>query len=169
MDTLLIDSELTLFLQLVIAMLLGMFLGAERAIAGKTAGMRTYALVAMGSCLFIIVSMSVAKSLIGITNIDPLRVMSGIITGIGFLGAGLIIFRDSSVRGLTTAAGLWVSAGVGIAVGYKLYLVALFSAILTLFVFTILWFVENRLKFFSYKNLKAEVVDEEQDDGPELL
>ncbi len=168
MDTLLIDSEFVMFLQLVVAMLLGMLLGAERVIAGKTAGMRTYALVSLGAALFVIIGNTVTKSLIGITAIDPLRVVSGIITGVGFIGAGLIIFKGSSIRGLTTAAGLWVAAAVGVAVGYKLYLIALFSTLLTLFVFTILWFAESRLKFFSYGGDKTRVVEDTSEEDPEL-
>jgi putative Mg2+ transporter-C (MgtC) family protein len=164
METLFIDSEITIFLQLIFAMFLGMVLGGERAIAGKTAGMRTYALVSMGAALFIIISTTVTKQLIGITDVDPLRVLSGIITGIGFIGAGLIIFRESTLRGLTTAAGLWVAAGVGVSVGYKFYLLALFSTILTLFVFTILWFVENRLKFFAFNGNSTEVVETETEE-----
>jgi len=168
MDTLFIDSELILGLQLLVAMILGMVLGTERAIAGKTAGMRTYALVSMGACLFVIISTVVTKSLIGLTGVDPLRVVSGIITGVGFIGAGLIIFRDSSVRGLTTAAGLWVAAGVGVAVGYKLYILAILAVLLTLFVFTILWFVQNKVKFFTEILEKTQVVENENDEQ-ELL
>ncbi|HEY4502379.1 MAG TPA: MgtC/SapB family protein [Candidatus Paceibacterota bacterium] len=166
MDILLIDSELTLALQLIVAVLLGIVLGAERAIAGKTAGMRTYALVSMGSCLFVIISTVVTKSLLGLTGVDPLRVVAGIVTGVGFIGAGLIIFKETSVRGLTTAAGLWVAAGVGVAVGYKLYIIALFSVTLTVFIFTILWFIENKIKFFSYNDNgkdTTEIVSEENE------
>lgn len=169
MDALLIDTEFALALQLVIAMVLGVILGAERAIAGKTAGMRTYALVSMGACLFVIISIYVTKTLVGITSIDPLRVIAGIITGVGFIGAGLIIFRDSSVRGLTTAAGLWIAAGVGVAVGYQLYILASVAVLLTIFVFTILWFVQNRLKFFSHSRERTEVVEEHEKEEEELL
>lgn len=139
-------SHITILLQLVTAMVLGILLGAERSIAGKTAGMRTYALVTMGSCLFIIVSVSVGAAFLGVVNFDPLRVAAAIVTGIGFIGAGIIIFRDQSLRGLTTAAGLWVAAGIGMAVGFKLYLIAVFAAVLTLFAFTVLWFVEEYLE-----------------------
>lgn len=166
MDALLIDSELTLVLQLFVAVVLGIILGAERVIAGKTAGIRTYALVSMGACLFVIISTVVTKSLLGLTNVDPLRVVAGIITGVGFIGAGLIVFRDASVRGLTTAAGLWVAAGVGVAVGYKLYILAIFSVALTIFIFTILWFLENKIKFFSYnKEVETEIVNGTEDEG----
>ena len=160
MDILFIDSEHIHFIQLVVAMVLGMLLGAERAIAGKTAGMRTYALVSIGATLFVIVATKVTQSLVGLTGVDPLRVVSGIITGVGFIGAGLIIFRESSVRGLTTAAGLWVAAGVGTAVGFKLYFIAFFATVLTLFVFTILWFVQNRLKFFAHGDPRTEVIED---------
>src|SRR3989344_1773331 len=91
------------FLRLFIAALLGMLLGVERAIAGKTAGMRTYALVAMGAALFIVVSEIMSGHYAGAvgTSLDPLRVASQIVMGIGFIGGGLIIFRDSRVNGLT--------------------------------------------------------------------
>lgn len=170
MEALLIDSQSTMLIQLVVAMLLGMLLGTERAIAGKTAGMRTYALVSLGSCLFVIIGSVVAKSLIGITDIDPLRVIAGIVTGVGFIGAGLIIFRDSEITGITTAAGLWIAAGVGIAAGYKLYLLGLFATILTVFVFTIVWFVQSKVKYFSSGGGRTKVVDDvPEDDIPELL
>ena len=135
-----------IFLQLFIAAILGGLLGLERALAGKTAGLRTFALVSMGSALFIIISEIIGGKYLGIAAFDPIRVASQIIVGIGFLGAGLIIFKESKISGLTTAAGLWVSAGIGTSVGYKLYSIALFVTILTLFIFTILWFVESKIK-----------------------
>lgn len=139
-------QEWSMFIQLFIAALLGSFLGLERALAGKTAGLRTFALVSMGSALFIIISEIIGNNYLGVTAFDPLRVASQIIVGIGFLGAGLIIFKESKISGLTTAAGLWVSAGIGMAVGYKLYLIAIFVTILTFFIFTILWFIERKIK-----------------------
>ena len=147
---LLLSNEYAIvFLQITLAMLLGMALGVERSLAGKTAGMRTYALVSMGSCLYVIVSSIVVSSFEGVTNFDPLRVTASIVTGVGFIGAGIIVFKDSLLRGLTTAAGLWVTAAIGVAVGYELYAIAMFSTILTLFVFTALWFAESMIKSFS--------------------
>ena len=145
-ETILINENTILFLQITLATLLGMVLGLERSIAGKTAGMRTYSLVAMGSCLFVAGATTYMQPFIGSVGFDPLRVTSGVISGVGFIGAGLIIFRDSSLRGLTTAAGLWVAAGIGITVAYQLYALAIFTTILTLFVFTIMWFVEEYLE-----------------------
>jgi len=131
----------TTYFQIFLALVLGALVGVERNFAGKTAGMRTYGLVAMGSCLFVIVSGAVLNSS-GLYIGDPMRMAAGVVTGIGFLGAGAIMFKDSHVSGLTTAAGLWVSCGMGLAIGYKLYSVAIFVAVLTLLVFTLFWFLE---------------------------
>ncbi len=126
--------------------MLGLVIGAERSVAGKVAGMRTFALVALGSTLFTIISIVITTQYLGKVNFDPMRTTAAIITGVGFIGAGLIVFRQDLLRGLTTAAGLWVSAGVGIAVGFGLYSIAVFTTLMTLFVFTAVWFVETHLK-----------------------
>ena len=154
LEIILPGSQLEVLFQLLAAMLLGMVMGAERSIAQKTAGMRTYALVAMGSALFVIISSLVASAFLGLVDFDPLRVTAAIIVGIGFIGAG-VIFRETALQGLTTAAGMWVAAGVGVAVGFKLYLIAIFASMLTLFAFTAMWmienFVEEHINFFSRK------------------
>ena len=134
---------LPFFFQLLIAMLLGMLLGTERTLAHKTAGLRTYGLVSLGACLFVVIAQAVMFNGMGIEGTDVMRVVAGIITGIGFLGAGVIILRDQTLVGLTTAAGLWVSSGIGVAVGFQLYTIAFFTTILTLLAFTIFWFVEK--------------------------
>lgn len=136
-----------LILKLAVAVLLGAAIGLERTLAGKQAGMRTYALVALGSALFTIISVVVTAdaNAQGIRAFDPLRVASQVVVGIGFLGAGLIILQNDKVRGLTTAAGLWVAAGVGVATGFGLYALAAIAAMLTLTVFTVLWLVERTI------------------------
>lgn len=138
-----------LLVRLVLAALCGTVLGLERTIAGKHAGVRTYALVALGSALFVIISeLEIARYLgqaAGLT-LDPLRIASQVVVGIGFLGAGLIIFRESKISGLTTAAGLWVTAAVGVAAGFGLLALALVATVLTLFIFTFLWLFEKRIK-----------------------
>ena len=133
------------FFSIVIAMLLGMLLGVERTIAHKTAGLRTYGLVAMGSCLFVVIAQAVGDTLAPVAATDLMRVVAGIVTGIGFLGAGIIIVRDQTLTGLTTAAGLWLASGIGIAVGFGLYAIAIFATVLTLLTFTIFWFIERRV------------------------
>ncbi len=131
-------------LNILVALLLGMLLGMERSIAHKTAGLRTYGLVAMGSALFI-VSAHLAGDTLLLSGADITRVAAGVITGIGFLCAGVIILRDQTVVGLTTAAGLWVACGIGIAAGFGLHMLATFATILTLLTFTIFWFIEREV------------------------
>lgn len=143
METLTVDSEI--FLQLFVALILGALLGFERLLAGKEAGMRTFGLVAIGSCLFIIIGEIVMKEYYQMFNFDPLRMASSVVTGIGFIGAGLIIFQHE-LKGLTTAAALWVASAIGVAVGFKLYTIATFTTFLTLFVCVGLWFIERYLE-----------------------
>ncbi|MHB1330726.1 MAG: MgtC/SapB family protein [Minisyncoccota bacterium] len=130
------------YLSILIALLLGVIIGVERSFAGKTAGMRTYGLVSMGSCLFILLSQFVIADS-GLYDFDPMRTGAGIIMGIGFLCGGVIIFQNHALTGLTTAAGLWVSAGIGMAVGFGQVSLAVFTTILTLLVFTSLWSIEQ--------------------------
>ncbi len=140
-------NEATFFIQLVVAMLLGAIVGSERTFAGKMAGMRTYALVTFGSCLLIVISKIVTSMYVAPNEADSLlRVLAGIVSGIGFLGAGIIFSRDSHVNGLTTAAGLWIAAAIGIAVGFEAYLLAILATFITLFTFTILWYVEEVIR-----------------------
>jgi putative Mg2+ transporter-C (MgtC) family protein len=134
-------SEYEIYFQLVIAVILGSLLGFERYLAHKTAGMRTFALVTMGSTVFTIMSQ--------INISDPTRIAAQVVTGIGFLGAGLIIFRGDSnnrerVHGLTTAAGLWVAAAIGMAIGFRLYIISIVATALALIIFTVFWFIEHR-------------------------
>lgn len=136
--------------RLAIAVGLGALLGLERTLAGKTAGLRTYAMVSLGSGLFVVISQIVSFNMSG--SFDPLRMAAQVIAGIGFIGAGLVIFQDHKITGLTTAAGLWVSAGVGMASGFGLYSVAIVATIFVMLVFTIMWFIESFLKRFSYKS-----------------
>jgi len=152
---------LTLFLPLFVALLLGALIGIERSIAGKTAGMRTYGLVAMSATLFILTSQLLPDDMQG----DVLRFPAGIISGIGFIGAGLIIFKkeQSTLSGLTTAAGLWICAGVGIAVGYGFYALALAATLLTLVVFSLLWDFEQVLvKAAQARGIYSEEEKEEK-------
>jgi putative Mg2+ transporter-C (MgtC) family protein len=134
-----------IFIQLIVALLLGAMLGFERLIAGKEAGMRTFGIVSIGSCLFVVVGEVVGNQYLSVTSYDPLRIASAIVTGIGFIGAGLIIFQQE-LRGLTTAAVLWVAAAIGVAVGFKLYAIAIFTTFLTLFVTVGVWHFERFLE-----------------------
>jgi putative Mg2+ transporter-C (MgtC) family protein len=125
------------FLRLLVAAGLGAAIGIEREVREREAGIRTHLLVSLGSCLFTIVSAyGFHDFLISGTNIvraDPTRIAAQIVTGIGFLGAGAIIREGLSVRGLTTAASLWVVAAIGMAAGAGYYWPAVAGTLLTLF------------------------------------
>lgn len=144
------------FLQLTLAVALGAVLGVERQLAGKVAGVRTYALVSLGACLFSLMSKYAFPEFVGLQGFDPSRMASQVVVGIGFLGAGLIIFHENRVHGLTTAAGLWVAAAIGMATAFRLYDIAIFTTILTLVVFVILWYFEKKFINRMAKNGPAE-------------
>ena len=122
-------SELILgmLLKLVVSLLLGALVGLEREWKKKPAGLRTHMLVSMGSCLFTIVSVSSFSA-------DPARVASGIVTGIGFIGAGAIMASKMHVKGITTAATLWIVAAIGLAVGADMYIPAFIASVLVFLV-----------------------------------
>lgn len=138
--------------RLAVSMILGMIIGMERILARKTAGMRTYALVSMGSALFIIISLIITSRFSDISNFDPMRMAAQIISAAGFICAGLVFVKNDGVVGLTSSAGLWVSVGIGMATGFGLYNLAVVATILTLFIFVALWFLENKLKNFWNPN-----------------
>ena len=144
-------QNVDLFIKLFLAMFLGVLIGTERVLAHKTAGMRTYALVSMGSAFFIIISQLMTEKYLGAVNLDPLRIASQIIVGIGFLGAGSIMLKDYHPIGLTTASGIWVAAGIGMAVGFGLYVPAVIVTVLTIFIFAILALVEERIRIKTDK------------------
>jgi putative Mg2+ transporter-C (MgtC) family protein len=133
-----------------IAVLLGGLVGVERTLAGKAAGMRTYALVSMGSALFVMISQDVYSVLAISGDFDPLRIASQIVVGIGFIGAGLVVYNNNKTSGLTSAAGLWVAAAIGMACGFALYGMALSAVVLTILVFTLMWKVEHFLSHYGY-------------------
>lgn len=135
-----------IIIRLSVALLFGMIIGTERILAHKTAGMRTYALVSMGSALFIIISIMITSGFGANTTFDPMRVAAQIISAAGFICAGLVFVRKDGVTGLTSSAGLWVSVGIGMATGFGLFKLALVATVLTLFIFIVLWFVEAKLK-----------------------
>lgn len=136
------QPELEYVLRLVIAGVLGGLVGAEREYRSKEAGMRTHFLVALGSSLIMMVSQHGFSDVAGIAwiKLDPSRVAAQIVSGIGFLGAGLIIFHKQAVKGLTTAAGVWVAAGIGMAVGGGMYILGAVATLFTLAGFEMLRF-----------------------------
>lgn len=120
--------------KLLLSMLMGCLVGYQRKKRGQTAGVRTFSLIAMGATLAMILSIYVPQEYLGLKNGDPGRIAAQVVTGIGFLGAGAIIQMKGSVRGLTTAAGIWMVATIGMAVGVGMYWISAIATLMILFV-----------------------------------
>lgn len=118
--------------RLVLSMLLGMAVGAERKRKGQIAGIRTFTLISMGACLAMLLSIYVPQVYLGLKNGDPGRIAAQVITGIGFIGGGAMIHMKGAVRGLTTAAGIWMTAIIGMAVGIGMYMISVSATVLIL-------------------------------------
>lgn len=118
--------------RLILSMVLGMVVGAERKRKGQIAGIRTFALISMGACLAMLLSIYVPQVYLGLKNGDPGRIAAQVITGIGFIGGGAMIHMKGAVRGLTTAAGIWMTAIIGMAVGIGMYGISIGATLLIL-------------------------------------
>ena len=140
-------SEVEALIRLVLSVGLGALIGLDRETRDKPAGLRTFAIVSLGACLFTLVG-----ELAFPNDAETSRVVSTIITGVGFLGAGTILHRRNDVVGLTTAAGIWASAGIGMAVGMGLYVLAVGGAVL---IVAVLWLLGK---------LSAEISGDDGDD-----
>lgn len=134
-------ADWILITRLVIAGLLGGLIGVEREFRAKEAGVRTHFIVALGSALFMIISEFAFED----KQHDASRVAAQVVSGIGFIGAGVIIFQRNVIRGVTTAAGLWVAAAVGMACGDGMYPVALAATLLTLLCLEMMHFINMQV------------------------
>ncbi len=139
-----------------IATALGALLGLERSLAGKHAGMRTYALVAMGSALFTLIGIAATYQFAMFPSVNPLHLAGFVIVGIGFIGSGLAVFRGDHPVELTTASGIWVVAGIGMAAGFGLHGVAAAATVMGILVFSVLARVERRIRVRFGTNYTAE-------------
>lgn len=135
--------ELQTLFKLILGLLFGAAIGLEREAHDRPAGLRTFSLVSVGSTLIMIVSISLRDLVPGGFGVDPGRIAAQVVTGIGFLGAGTILHEGASIRGLTTAAGLWVVAAIGLAVGAGFFTAAAAATVLTLITLTLLSRVER--------------------------
>lgn len=136
-------TTLGAFFKLFLSLVLGAVVGLERRHKGQIAGMRTFALISMGATLAMLVSIYIPQEYMGLKNGDPGRIAAQVISGIGFLGAGAIIQMKGSVRGLTTAAGIWMTACIGLAVGAGMYLVSCLACLLIIVVLLLLDLLER--------------------------
>jgi putative Mg2+ transporter-C (MgtC) family protein len=163
------DAAFIFFImKLLLAMVLGILLGLERIHAHKTAGMRTYALITLSTAFFVSISLYVGQTfgVVPGASFNPVFMAANIITGIGFLGAGLIIFKDGHIENLTTAAGMWVCAGIGMAIGFGMFREAIFVSLLTFFVMGILSFVERAIRLRVFPDPEFVKQTEQVTDAP---
>ena len=137
-------SYLSVILRLLCAVVVGGLIGLERGMKNRPAGLRTYMLVCVGSCLIMLTN----QYLYQVSGSgDPMRLGAQVVSGIGFLGAGtIIVTKHNQIKGLTTAAGLWAAAGVGLALGVGFYEAALVAGVLIFFVLTGLQKLDNRVR-----------------------
>lgn len=149
-------SILEIIFKLILACILGGLVGLERESLNRPAGLRTYTLVCVGSALAMLVSLDMYFSYYQSVNADPGRIAAQVISGIGFLGAGTIMREGATVRGLTTAAGLWAVACIGLAVGAGLYIPAVATTALILFV--LIYFVKLEDIFSGTREFKGLVM-----------
>ena len=142
-----ISTELICLINILLSVVLGFVIGFERKHRSKEAGIRTHTVVCLGSALIMVISKYGFIDLEGV-NSDPARIAAQIVTGIGFLGAGMIVYKKRSVHGLTTAAGIWAASGIGMACGAGLYTVAVGATILLV---GAQCFFNSGLKFLKHK------------------
>jgi len=149
-------EEIAILSRLLGAILVGGLIGYERSFHGRPAGFRTHTLVCLASTLLMLVSVYehawVPQSSDGI-RMDPTRMAQGIMTGIGFLGAGVIFKEGLTVRGLTTAASVWITAALGILIGIGFYFPAAATTILVLFILSAFRWIESRMRTETYARL----------------
>ncbi len=142
-----LSTELVCLVNIALSAILGFAIGFERKHRSKEAGIRTHTIVCLGSALMMVISKYGFIDLEGI-NSDPARIAAQIVTGIGFLGAGMIVFKKRTIYGLTTAAGVWATAGIGMACGAGLYVIAVGSTIVLIGAQV---FFHSKLKFLRNK------------------
>lgn len=160
--------QLEYLLRLLLSALFGGIIGLEREFRLKEAGIRTHLIVSFASCLMMLVSKYGFLDMLHYDSVglDPSRVAAGIVTGIGFLGAGMIFARGRGVTGLTTAAGVWATLGIGMAVGAGLYLI---SAFCTLFIVSIQTLLHRNFSFLSHSGAVISVQLEPRTDALDRL
>lgn len=137
--------EIAMSMRLLVAAILGMALGLERSLVGKHAGMRTYAMVSLGSALFVVLGTLAAYQLSVFSGVNPLQIAGSIVVGIGFIGSGLAVYQGDRLE-ITTASGIWVVAAVGMACGFGFYVLAIATTVLSVLIFTFFSKLERKLR-----------------------
>ena len=150
-----LDMIFTISIRLLLALVLGFAIGFERKMRFKEAGIRTHTIVCLGSCLFMLISV------FAFSEADKARVAAQIVSGIGFIGAGMIFYHKEVVHGLTTAAGIWATAAIGMAAGAGWYIVSVVATALIILIQCIMHL--NFRVFHSHKFVKVNIVYKDED------
>lgn len=153
-------SEIEIIKRLILSAILGGFIGIEREVNNRPAGLRTHILVSLGSALIMLISMDGLYSLDVSRSPDPARLASQVVSGIGFLGAGTIMREGNNINGLTTAASLWVSAGIGLAIGAGYYLGGIIAGVIALGTLMKLGRFEKRIPRKRFESIKIISIDQ---------
>lgn len=152
-----LDEYVTTITRLLLALLAGGLIGLERSYNGRPAGFRTHSLVCLSSSLLMLLTVYQLELIKGmpleIIRVDPTRMAQGIMTGIGFLGAGVIMKESYTIRGLTTAASIWITASIGVIIGMGYYVAALTATVLALGVLSLFRWFESRLPTLQFGKL----------------
>ncbi|MDH5601237.1 MAG: MgtC/SapB family protein [Gammaproteobacteria bacterium] len=161
------EPELPLIInRLLLALLAGGIIGIERAIHGREAGFRTHALVCVSSSLLMLLMAYqwhlIPQEFIDTVRTDPTRMAQGIMTGIGFLGAGVIIKEGLTVRGLTTAASIWMTAAIGIVIGLGFYEPAMIATLVTVMTLSMFRWIESMIPSMKYAQLSVRFMRSHQ-------
>ncbi len=165
------SNDLEILIKLVVAMLAGGTIGYERTYHGRPAGFRTHALVCTAACLLMFVTvyeLNWMKSAPEIIRLDPTRMAQGIMTGIGFLGAGVIIKEGLSVRGLTTAASIWMTSAIGVLAGIGFYFPMFIAVVITVGVLSTFRWLERRMPAQTFYHFDVHLVRDATIDEKEL-
>ena len=162
-------SLVVMILRIVVSGICGIAIGFERKNRAKEAGVRTHCIVACAACLMMIISKYGFTDLIqsaatsgADVRLDPSRLAQGIVTGVGFLGAGMIYIQRGSIRGLTTASGIWATSGIGMAIGAGMYSIGIATAVIVLIVQTVL---HKKIKFMTEHKIRFLAVYGVSEDG----
>lgn len=159
--------------RLLFAMAAGGFIGLERALHGREAGFRTHTLVCVSSSLLMVLMVYqwnlVPQQFLYTLRVDPSRMAQGIMTGIGFLGAGVIIKEGLTVRGLTTAASIWMTASIGIVMGLGFYFPAFLATLITIIILSFFRWIESRMPVQVYAKVAVRFLRSKQHPSEEEL
>lgn len=165
-----VETELEFLLRIVLSIICGAGIGFERETRLKTAGIRTHIIVSLGSALMMIISKYGFGDVLQSNNIglDPSRIAAGIVTAVGFIGAGVIFVRNQTISGVTTAAGIWATVGIGMAIGSGMYVIGIVTTVL-LVILQLLLHRNNSRVLKPYISIQVTLCVRENQDPIELI